>query len=339
MATSIATPIRFGTDVSGATDALWLPTYAGEVILAFEEKNIFADKVETRTISGFNTTGANFPRLWKIGSQIHEVGHEMLGLDVESSEITITADERPLVVPYEFDDVDRLFSHYDAMAPVAKEAGAELARQYDRRVAAMLINASRDTGHGSFPGGGIDGGGTAIVDNHLATADQDGALAVLNSLTDLTVYWDENDVPEEERWCAIAPALWQQVKLLGWPVAAADIAAGQVPYMSHGDWQMANPKLDTAGFGQVIKWNGWNIVKSNHLPTTNVASGPARYQGNFTNTKGICWQKKAIGVVNVMTPMVETDRDVRRGVDFFVTKMLMGGGTVYPILACELASA
>lgn len=345
---SFGNMIRYGKNgTSGDPFDMWLPVYGGEVLAAFEEKNQFLDKVTYRTIASGNT--AKFPAVWKMGSEYHEAGTELLGLDVETDEFTITLDDRPLVAHYAFDDVDDMMSHYDVRSMIAQEAGRELSRTLDKNIAIMLILAARTAATGSFPGGFRAGTRQPTGYADLRKQDRDGAVAVLNAIEDARVAFDENNVPEEDTYCAVPPGLWLAIKNLGVPRTASEVTSGVRPVYGNNDWNPAGQKIDQMGdWGHMLEFNGVKIFKTNHLPGTvssrvftgsTISNGPTRYQGTFTNTGGIIFQKQALAAILAAGVSVETDRDVRRQQDFFVTKMHMGGGTLRPVAAYELNTA
>ena len=78
-------------------------------------------------------------------------------------------------------------------------------------------------------------------------------------------------------------------------------------------------------------WAGMDIWRSNL--TANVfgqdlsADDEAKYQGNFTATRGVAWQTDACAVVEKMAISNEMFRDVSRQDNLFVSKMLSGGGS------------
>jgi len=101
------------------------------------------------------------------------------------------------------------------------------------------------------------------------------------------------------------------------------------------DWGGAGVYAD----GTVLKVAGVQIVKSNHLPSTNVASGPSAYQGDFSNTQGLVMHKAAIGTVKLLDLALEMDYDIRRQGTLVVAKYALGHGILRPECAVELISA
>jgi len=347
---SVTSPIRWGKDgPNGNFDDMWLPVFGGEVIAAWERFNLFQDKVRTIVMPSGNEM--KFPKTWRIGSEYHEVGVELLGLDMETKEVTITLDDRPLVSHFEIDDVDVAMSHFEVRSQIAKEAGMELARNFDKQSAILLLGAARTAASGSFPGGtnSVDRNTTGFGD--LQTIGRAGAVATLNAIENWLIYREDNDIPNEEGnlFCAVYPGMWYALKNLGMPQTSTEVSNGLTPVFQHPDFNPRSNTIDQGGpINAPLLYNGVQIFRTSNLPGSvtnntivgsNITTGPTRYQGNFTTTAGVCWSPEAIGRLILMGIKTETERSVRRGSDFTVVKMLTGGGTLRPEVAYELKTA
>jgi len=343
--------IRFGSNFANLTPTpsdMWLPVYGGEVITAFQEYNQFLDKVNYKTITSGTTM--KFPATWKIGSEYHEAGTELLGLDVETKEYSISLDDRPLVAHFEVDDIDVAMSHFDVRNELASETGRELARQMDRKIAALLINAARvgaDSGSNSFPVGGNTILGASTT---RANADYTGsgtwnterdAAALVEDIGLICEKMDANDVPVADRCAIVNVPLYYALRKLGLPYYASGVQNMTTQaFWGRNDSGAAGPRIqDSQGYQAPIDVLGVPVYCSNHIPSSNITTGPAKYRGNFTLTGGVVFQKSAIAVLQLMGIQSEKFRDVRRQSDFMVSKMLMGGGALRPYCAFEIASA
>lgn len=337
--------IRFGTNLANATASqtpsdLWLPVYGGEVLTAFQEYNQFLDKVNYKTMS--SGTQMKFPATWKIGSEYHEAGTELLGLDVETKEYTISLDDRPLVSHFEVDDIDVAMAHYDVRSELASETGRELARQMDRKIAALLINAARtgaDTVPNSFPtGGNTYYGAAADFDESNWGLEQNGAQ-LIEAIGSISQAMDEKDVPVADRCAVVNVPLYYALRKLGLPFFSSTTQNLTTQALwGRNDTGAAGPKIqDPQGYQTPIDVMGIPVYCSNHIPNSIITTGPAKYQGNFSKTGGVVFQKQAIGVLQLMGIQTEKFRDVRRQSDFMVSKMLMGGGSLRPYCAFEIA--
>jgi hypothetical protein len=341
--------IRFGQNLANASPTpsdMWLPVYGGEVLTAFQEYNQFLDKVNYKSMTSGTTM--KFPATWKIGSEYHEAGTELLGLDVETKEYSISLDDRPLVAHFEVDDIDTAMSHFDIRNELASETGRELARQMDRKIAALLINAARtttDSGTNSFPVGGntlLYGGATTGTSDFSSAAwdTEANAAALVEWIGKICQKMDENDVPVNDRCAIVNVPLYYALRKIGLPFSnsgTAENVSGVDPIWGRNDSGTSGPRLqDTQGYQRPIDVMGVPVYCSNHLPNTTISTGPAKYQGVFGKSGGVVFQKSAIAVLQLMGVQTEKFRDVRRQSDFMVSKMLMGGGALRPYCAYEI---
>lgn len=310
-----ATPNRIGQiNAAGDADALFLKLFAGEVLTAFEEKCKAKDAFMVRNIS--EGKSAQFPATWKVDSYYHTPGEEILGGTIKHGERTIVIDDL-LVAPVFVALMDEAKNHYDVRSIYSSEMGFSLGNTYDKnclQVAALAARASATIDDG-FGGTTIDsadfGSATATT---KAGALVDGLYAAAEAM-------DEKDVPEEERYCWLRPAEY---------------------YAMIKDDRVINRDFDGAGSiskGKIWEVAGINIVKTNHLPKTNITTGPSAYQGNFTTTMGLVTHKSAIGTVKLLDLALESQYDIRRQGTLMVGKYAVGHGILRPECSVELRTA
>ena len=98
--------------------------------------------------------------------------------------------------------------------------------------------------------------------------------------------------------------------------------------------------------GQVPQLAGLNLIKTPHLPTTNVtgtgvdAGGAGGAQVvNASNTTAIVTHPSAVGTVKLMDLAVESDYDIRRQGTLMVAKYAMGHGVLRPEAAVQIQTA
>lgn len=346
-------PIRFGENSQNAVPTssdLWLPLFGGELLAAYDENQVVKSLVNSKTIS--TGTTLKFPRSWKMTAERHAAGTEMLGLPLSMGEISISVDDRPIVSFHDLDDIDVKMSHFEMRSEIARQMASAISRVEEKNVASLLVLASRtaDPANGPFIGGGTDGNGTALIDSTLAatsnphaTASRDAAGAFLKALDTVALRWMQNDidVPEEGRSALIKPELWLALHTFGVPVAASEMygagaTAGPLWFQPGFSGPAASAALNRK---MALNYHGFTIYQSPFIPSTNVTTGPSKYQGNFTNTLGVVFQRDAVAYLSLMGMKSETFRDVRRQTDFVVASILGGGGTLRPTAAVELASA
>jgi hypothetical protein len=315
-----ATPTRFGSINSGddgtfANDyALFLKVWAGEVLSAFEELNITMPLHRVLTIPTGKT--AQFIATGKATAGYHAVGTQLLGTnDIYANEVTINVD-RPLLADVFIANFDEIISQYDAKSEFSKQLARSIAVKFDKHVLQKIVLTARASANVS--GGN---GGTALTDASIET---DGE-ALYNMLFDAQQAMDEKDVPSDERYCALKPA---QFKLLG-----------RYTKIHNGDWGGTGTIAD----GDVGKIAGFQMLKTNHLPTTNISvESPAphnTYHADFSNTLGVCWQKAAVGTVKVRDMAMESEYDVSRQGTLLVAKIVCGHGSLRPECAVEMKKA
>jgi hypothetical protein len=342
---SYSNPIRFGTN-SGLAIAdqlssnLWLPVYGGEVLAAFDTTLNFAGKVKMRSIESGTT--AKFPVTWKIGSEYHEVGSELLGLDSPMREASISLDDRPLVSHFELDDIDVAMAHFEYRAEMAAQTGKELAKQLDKRIACLIAKAATDStagNAGGTPFPALLGTSGVVTNGSLDEYNDTGATALLNELEALAIAMDNRDIPTDQRYVMVLPGLWYALRNLGVPFAASTTytvtGGGALPQNAY----FGQPN-GAMGYDQSLTHLGFQIFRSVNAPWgTNVTGVPAKYTYDFTNVRGLVWHPDCCGVVQKIGISTEMERDVRRQSDFMVAKMLTGGGTLRPYCACVLKDA
>jgi hypothetical protein len=319
--------------------------YGGEVLAAFDTALNFAGKVKMRSIE--TGTTAKFPVTWKIGSEYHEVGSELLGLDSPLREASISLDDRPLVSHFELDDIDVAMAHFEYRAEMAAQTGKELAKQLDKRIACLIAKAATDTtagNAGGTPFPALLGTNGVITNANIAASsgayDDVDATNLLDELEKIAVAFDERDVPADQRYVMVRPALWYALRNLGVAFASGSSVGTFFGGGALNNNAMFGQPTNAMGYDQSLTHLGFQIYRSVNAPWgTNVNSGPAKYQYNFTNAQALVWHPDCCGVVQKIGISTEMDRDVRRQSDFMVAKMLTGGGTLRPYCAVVIATS
>lgn len=296
-------------NATGADDALFLKQFGGEVLTEFEQANVFKSRHFVRQIS--NGKSAQFPMIGLATSGYHAPGDWIDSQNINQAEQVITVDGL-LVAAVFVANIDELENHYDVRGPYATELGRELARAYDKQVAITSILAAR----ASSPLTGRAGGSSITAATMSTDADVLTAAFFTASQT-----LDEKYVGSEDRNAYLKPAqyylLAQNPKLLFKEYGgSADISSGKVRTVS-----------------------GIELVKSIHMPTTNIATGLTKYRGDFTKNVAIITNKWAVGTVQLADISMESDYEPRRQGTFMVSKMAVGHGVLRPDCAVELANS
>lgn len=325
--TQLSAPARFGDGQSAADSRdLFLKIFGGEVLTAFTEKTIMMDKHNVRTIA--NGKSAAFPKTWKATAEYHAAGQEMLGNDIDTSEVTITVDGL-LVSHVGIYDLDEKMAHFDVTGEFSAELGRSLARAFDRNVFRQLVLAARTAAVGPFPGGNV------ITDAALTSSGAIDGKAWIDGIRAARIQMFNKDVPEDMPYfMTVNAAVFDAIKY-------AKDANGR--YLAiHKELNVgSNGGFDKRG-GDTLEIEGVQIMRSRLMPSTNETSDTtvySKYRANYATTTGVLWTPMAVGTVKLLDLAMETERDVRRQEDFMVAKMAVGHGVLRPECAVEFKTA
>lgn len=307
---SSAIPSRLGqANSAGDAKALFLKVFAGEVLATFQQNNVFLEKSMVRTIS--NGKSAQFPATGIATTGYHTPGAEILGDAIKHAERVISIDDL-LTSAVFISNIDEAMNHYDVRSTYSNEVGFSLAKAMDANIAQVGLLAARAAS--TITGGS---GGSALVNSTYGT---DSAV-LAGGLFDAAKTLDEKNVPDSDRNAFFKPA---QYYLLAQNTTVINQWYGGQGSISEGN---------------ILKIGGIPIVKTNALPSTNITTGVAAYQGNFSTSVGLVMQKGAIGTVKLLDLATESDYDIRRQGTLIVSKYAVGHGILRPEAAVELKSA
>lgn len=339
-----ANPSRVGqNNLAGATDALFLDVFGGEVLTAYEKAAKLRGTVRSRTIT--EGKSARFPAVYKAVGQYHTPGAEITGQNIPHTEITIAVDDL-LIADAFVAQIDELKNHYDVRGPYAGELGRALALIEDRVLSMALIKAARAAE--LFTG---DGGGSSVQETDIS-----GSADFTTSGSDLwdafsrsVQVMDEKDVPVDTMTVhgAVLPAQWY--------------------LMARSE---KNINKDYGGDGSQVRRHtlqgvmGVDVIKSNALlfgkdvtvynAGTNAdglvgkpndpnfglpAAFPTKYQADLsgaTGPVGLAWVEAAVARLQLLGVSMETQWDIRRQGTLMVAKMSVAAGTLRSKCAVEI---
>ena len=141
MATDYSAIHRSGVNNAGAdARALFLKLYAGEVLTAFQSKNIMMPLHRVRTIS--KGKSAQFPLTGKYrDAAYHTPGAEIVPSASKQGERLVSVDD--LLVNAQFvPNIDEAMSHYDIRSIYTQEAGFGLGKVADQNIIRLGIKAA-----------------------------------------------------------------------------------------------------------------------------------------------------------------------------------------------------
>lgn len=324
------TESRLGLNVGGSDKfELFLKTFSGEVLAAFEARNVMMPLHTVRTISSGKS--AQFPLTGTATAGYHVPGDEILGTVLAHSERIINIDNL-LIASAFIANIDEAMNHYDVRSVYAQELGYALATHADKACIRSAIAGSLDT---------TDVLGSTSAGSTIATGGVTGD-DIIDGILDAAKAMDENDIPMGDRHCVLTPTSFYNVlKAAG----GADTAAAVL----NKDYGPGASVLQ--GGGQIIRVGGVDCYMSNHIPTTDEgtasgalgdgtdgtrndpfvdagATGAAAAEGysgvNFTNYQGVVFHRSGVGTVKLMDLAIESDYLVQNQGTLMVAKYAMG---------------
>lgn len=308
---------------AGAVDSLFLKKFAGEVIVAFERKNVALERTQTRTIT--EGKSASFPRVGDIGASYHIVGSEIKGKKTNQNEIVIPIDD-VLISDAFLANIDEAKNHFDYRSIVTNEMGKALAKQMDRHIFQVGVMAARASNVVTgLPGGSVIGtnfAGAPASAQYLTNGDHLAEAIFLASQV-----LDEKDVPEDERVAFVRPAQYNALVK-----AVRNI---------NNDWGGRGSFAD----GTILRVAGVDIVKTNNLPNGVVAAGTVdagtadRYAGDFSGVAALVLHKQAVATVKLWDLGMESEYRVGNQGTLLVAKYAVGHGVLRPEGAVEIRQA
>ena len=298
---------------------LFLKVFAGEVLAAFERKNIMLPITSVRTIT--HGKSAQFPATGQIGAEYHIPGTPLTGLPLNHAERVITIDE--LLVSHAFiADIDEAMNHYEVRSIYSNEMGNKLATTMDENILRNIILGAR----ASNPVTGEPGGTELINDKFKMSADagvDGGAVsleeqtnALASALFSAAQILDEKDVAEDGRYCVVRPEHY---------------------YILAQNLNLINTRYGGKGAiseGSIIRVAGIDILKSNNVPKTNV--GDPFHAVNAAKTIGVVGTKASVGTVKLMDLSMQSEWDIRRQGTLMVARYAVGHGYLRPQCSVEL---
>ena len=329
------TTSRLGqVNATGDDRSLFLKLYAGEVLTAYEEKNVFMPLHRTRTIS--NGKSASFPLTGTGSAKYHTAGTLIQADAIKHGERIVTVDD--LLISTQFiAKIDEAMNHYDVRSIYSKESGNALANVSDRNIARIIAKAATITTSSlaatAFGASFADEVYTANFNIGTTTAHAlDGAKIVAAIYAALEEF-DKKDVGGD-KVCVLPPA--QYYALLN------------VPSVANAAWL----NRDVGGEGSVASGvvpqvGGVKIMMSNHLPSTNQSSASgdvepvttsrtAAYRANYTNLRGLIFSQDAAATVKLLDLGVESEYQIERQGTLMVAKYAMGHNILRPACAISL---
>ena len=297
------------------SNALFLKTFAGEVITAFNEMNIFMPLHQVRTIS--QGKSASFNHTGKANARYHTAGKPIVGDNTVAHNETVIKIDDKLIADVFIDELEEAKNHYDVRSEYTKQIGAALSRTFDQNIAKVITLAARSNNKiSALPGG------SRITD---ASAKTDGDV-LAGMLFDAAQKFDEKDVWEGERYATFKPAQY-------WLLVRNKDNLNR-------DWDGRGSYAE----GTLPQVAGIQIEKSNNVPTADITANAGEqntYAVDAQTTAGLVFQKSAVGTVKLMDLALQksgADFEIMYQGTLMVAKYAMGHGVLRPECAIELAT-
>jgi hypothetical protein len=327
-------PARFGYGQSD-TDArnLFLDVFGGEVMAAFDLAVLTLDKHNVKTVGG-GARSWRFPKVWKATAEYHSPGQEMLGNDIDTTEISVTVDDI-LVSHTDLADLDKMLTHFDVRSEYARTMGFSLAKVFDKNVFRQILLAARASADGPFPGG------TVVTDSALSGSAVTAAAgnAWIEHIREANRALFALDIPEEQpRYLAVSRETFDAIRFARLESSSGNYYGDQI--LQHQDYGAIGAGLGNRRDSIMI--DGVTIYATRNKPTTDESADASvyeKYRADYSTTTGIMWCPMAVATVKVMDMGFENARDTRRLSDFTVAKMLVGHGTLRPECAVEFKTS
>lgn len=298
---------------AGGTDEreLFMRNFTDYTLEAWEETFDFGDKTHVINISAGKSEV--FPIIGRKRNAIEHIpGERIEGGGMEHNEVEISLDA--ILIDSAFiAEIDELMAHYPLSRPYARQIGESLASESNSRIGRALVNASRVT-VAPYVGGPVP---SYAWNANMATDPAQLEAAAYSAVQ----YIRQNDTGggEPTYWLP-----WQQYLLL----ARYTGIDGEVTTGS------GNRSTGKVGLVAGIQPRGTNSV-----PKTNVTTGRAKYQGNFTTTVGVIANPMAVGTLRRRGLRVTMDNQSDRLGTLLIGSKLEGHDKLRPECSFEVASA
>lgn len=292
--TGISSTLR--TSNAASDRELALKVFSGEVMTAFETKNVFMPLVKTRTIASGKS--ASFAVIGKYDSDVatHVPGTDVVPNLINAGERVIEIDNLKYASVF-VDRFEEAMQHYETRSTYASEMGRKLAIEIDKAIIAALDEAVSGAGNPN-DSTNIPGQPSAFSTITVDTASgaDNGAKgdAILASLFDTQASMDTEDIPGE-RYVVISPKNYNRLVQSG--AVNKDMTQGN------------NGGIDT---GKVVQVAGLNLTVSNNIGINDIYV--------FTN--------EAVGVVKLLDVKTEAEYQIQKQGTLMVSSYAMGYGVL-----------
>ncbi len=337
MALPHQTPSRLGQlNAAGDNRELFLKLYAGEILTAFEERNIFMPLHRTRSISSGKS--ATFPMVGTAIAKYHTPGTMIEADSVKHGERVVTVDD--LLISTQFiSNIDEAMNHYDVRSIYSMEAGYALANQMDKNISRIIAKSASITTKALATSAGLAG----VIDDEAYTSNvtigttaahaTDGtkiAAAIYSALAE----FDKKDITGD-KVCVLPPDQY-------YSLFNVEAGVNTLAYMNKDVGGSGSMSM-----GTVPVIGGVKILMSNHIPQGNettttgdpepiTSTRTAAYRSNYSKVRGLIFSADAAATVKLLDLGVESEYQIERQGTLMVAKYACGHNILRPACAISL---
>tara|TARA_R110000787_G_scaffold103711_1_gene210314 strand:- start:365 stop:1282 length:918 start_codon:yes stop_codon:yes gene_type:complete len=304
MSSNYAAPSRLGENAGTSTNAkeLFLKTFTGEVLTAFNTNNIAMPLHRVRTIS--QGSSAQFPLTGIATTATLAAGNEVVPSAITHSEKVVNINDL-LTSSVFIAKIDEAMNHYDVRSIYSTEIGTALAKAADTTIFTKIAAATDDTAEyaqgASQNNADVEFAGTGAATTGSQVAD--GIFAALEALDTKNVTGEKYVVLDADTYYRLFTG--SVSNLAG--VMSSDFGSG-----------------GNLNSGTVPQIGGAKVFMSNNLPS---------------GSKGLVFTKDAAATVKLLDLAVESEYQVSRQGTLMVARYAMGHDSLRPECAVKLVNA
>lgn len=348
---------------TGDVRNLFLKLYAGEVLTAFEEKNIMMPLVRTRTIS--KGKSASFPMTGRASAEYLTPGNEITGGQIRAGERVVSIDD--LLISSQFiANIDEAINHYDVRSIYSKEAGIALAKEADKNILRQALKASLASN--ATRAGALVQDYTSFTEEDFtdnvtigaAAADATDPAKLAKAIFDAKKEMDTKNVPSDGAFVVLPPAQYyalmdvsdgSKLTFMNRDYGGnGSIASGTVPMIAGMPVYMSNhlvvsDLIETSGAskgqskGQRPLANTAGSGRTTAYDITNVTTDGVNLVDIAAKARGLVMNQDAVATVKLLDLGVESEYQINRQGTLMVAKYAMGHNVLRPANAIALLSA
>lgn len=313
---------------AGDTQALFYKLFTGEVLAAFDAKNVMMNRHRIRNLRGGKS--ASFANTGKAYGKVHAPGTEILGSVLPHNETVISVDD--LIISDVFiPEIEEAKNHYEVRRDYSKQCGEALARTFDKQVMRVAASAARSANKIT----GLPGGETLTLSaGYAAATDAAKAVEFAEALFAARQGFDEDDVDTSGAFVLVRPVDYYRL------VRNKDLL--------NKDWG----GVGSYAQAELPMVAGFPLVMTNHIPAQNDLVGndaadainvddngdivTVKYALDYTKLQSLILTPDFGGTVKLIDLSVRGEWDHRRQGTLIVAKQATGHGVLRPECAKEI---